>query len=74
MTPAEREKKIADLIADVALMPWYRHPEQGWFCPFGCHIYERDKRLLLYDQPPAHRPQCGIVLAQELHAERKARG
>ena len=69
MTPTQREKKIAALISDVAVLDWMLHPQQGWFCVFGCHIYEHDKHALLYDRPPEHRPECAIVVAQGLREE-----
>jgi hypothetical protein len=65
-----REKKIAPVLGDVAFMGWMMHPQMGWFCPFGCHIRipeEAEKQHALFvPKPPPHRPECGILVAQEL--------
>jgi hypothetical protein len=73
MTSAQREKAIADLIRDVALLPgWYHHPQQGWFCPFGCHfrIAAHDPHAIKYGlTAPDHLPTCAIMAARELKQE-----
>jgi hypothetical protein len=48
---------------------WYHHPEQGSFCPLGCHmrITACHPEAIKYGREPTELlPTCGIVIAREL--------
>lgn len=54
---------------DVSYTQWARHPEHGWFCPFGCHIrinMTRPHDIKYGLDAPEHLPTCAITIATKL--------